>query len=305
MVKESHMRKIGIIGVPSSAGARRSGQERAPQAFRGAGFIARLHSAGFEVSDFGDLPEVPFHTDLQQPKAQNLQLVVDVARRVANQVERVVNDKALPIVLGGDCTITLGVVAGLIHQAPNLGLMYLDGDLDLNTPDTTTSGIFDGMVIAHMTGKGVDTLTRLGSRYPLMAEEDIVLYGYNIEAGGIDAVEIEVLQQCEMIEYPISKIRGKVKELAREALSQLEDRSDSILVHFDVDVIDFEDFPAADLPHYHGLSFDEAISALEVFTASRKLAALVITEFNADRDVDGMLALRLVNAVANALEGKR
>jgi arginase len=296
------MRKIGIIGVPSSAGARQTGQERAPQSFRRAGFIENLHSVGLEVSDFGDLPEVPFQPDQQHPKAQNLQLVVEVVKRVANQVDVALRDNAIPVVLGGDCTITLGVLAGLISHAPNLGLMYFDGDLDLNTPDTTPSGIFDGMVIAHMTGKGVDTLARLGPRYPLMAEEDIVLFGYNTEAGAIDAVEVEVLQQCQMIKYPVSQIRGKAKESAREAVSQLENKAGSILVHFDVDVIDFDDFPAADLPHYHGLSFDEAMAALSVFVASRKLAGLVITEFNADRDADGTLAHRFVDAVAKALE---
>jgi arginase len=255
-----------------------------------------------EVRDLGDLPEVPFQPDQQHPKAQNLQFVVEVIKSVANQVEGAVRDNALPIVLGGDCTITLGVLAGLINHEPNLGLIYFDGDLDLNTPDTTTSGIFDGMVMAHMTGRGVDTLARAGPRYPLMAEEDIVLFGYNTEAGSIDAVEIEVLQHGQMIKYPVSQIRGKARESARDALSQLENKVDSILVHFDVDVIDFDDFPAADVPHTQGLSFDEAMSALDVFMASRKVVALVITEFNAHRDVEGMLARRLVEAVAKALE---
>jgi arginase len=255
-----------------------------------------------EVIDLGDLPEVPYRPDQQHPKAQNLQLVVDVANRVTNKVEGAVRDDALPIILGGDCTITLGVVAGLISHAPNLGLMYIDGDLDLNTPDSTPSGIFDGMVMAHMTGKGVDTLARLGPRYPLMAEEDIVLFGYNTEAGAIDAVEIEILQHCQMMKYPVSQIRGKARESAREALSQLENKADSILIHFDVDAIDFDDFPSGDVPHYHGLSFDEAMSALDVFIASRKFVALVITEFNADRDPDGTLAARFVGAVVKILE---
>jgi arginase len=296
---------IGIIGVPSSAGARQTGQERAPRSFRRAGFIEHLHSAGLEVHDYGDLPEVPFQPDQQHPKAQNLQLVVEVAGRVAKQVENAVRDNTIPIVLGGDCTITLGVIAGLINHTPNLGLMYFDGDLDLNTPDTTPSGIFDGMVIAHMIGKGVDTLARSGPRYPLMAEEDIVMFGYNTEAGAIDAVEVEALQQSQMIKYPVSQIRGKVKESAKEALSQLENKADSILVHFDVDVIDFDDFPAADVPHSQGLSFDEAMSALKVFISSRKFAALVITEFNSHRDPDGMLARRFVEAVTQAFEKRK
>ena len=66
--------------------------------------------------------------------------------------------------------------------------------------------------------------------------------------------------------------------------------------------LDFDDFPAGDVPHYHGLSFDETMSALDVFVNSRKLAGMVITEFNADRDADGALAHRLVDAVAKTLE---
>ena len=109
------MRKVGIIGVPSSAGARQTGQERAAQAFRQASLVEQLRLAGLKVNDFGDLPEVSFRPDPKHPKAQNLQLVVDVAKGVADQVEAAVRGHDLPIVLGGDCTITLGVLAGLIR----------------------------------------------------------------------------------------------------------------------------------------------------------------------------------------------
>jgi len=296
------MRKLGIIGVPSSAGARQTGQEQAPQAYRKAGLIELLHSAGLSVIDFGDLPETPFKPDRQHPKAQNLLLVTEVVRRVAGQVEEALRQNALPVVLGGDCTITLGVLAGLIPHAPNLSLMYFDGDVDLNTPDTTVSGIFDGMVMAHIIGKGVDTLSRIGPRYPLMAEEDIALFGYNTGTGWIDAAEFEVLQQSRMIKYPLSRIRETAKESAREALAQLENKADSILIHFDVDVIDYDDFPVGDVPHHKGLGFDKAMSVLEVFTASRKFAGLIITEFNAGRDADGVHARRFVEAVARVLE---
>ncbi len=40
------MHTLAIIGVPSSAGARRIGQEKAPQALRQAGLVAQMQSAG-------------------------------------------------------------------------------------------------------------------------------------------------------------------------------------------------------------------------------------------------------------------
>ena len=115
------MRKIGLLGVPSSAGGRQTGQEGAPRAFRQANFVKCLRSAGLSLTDFGDLPEVPFRPDPQHPKGQNLLRVLETATRVADEVEAIVRDNALPVVLGGDCTIALGVIAGIVRRESSLG----------------------------------------------------------------------------------------------------------------------------------------------------------------------------------------
>jgi arginase len=297
------MNKIVVIGVPSSAGARRVGQERAPQSFRQAGFIEGLRTAGLEVVDVGDLDQVSFRPDTENPREQNLSLVRDVAERVAAQVSRAFQQQSKPIVLGGDCTITLGVLAGMIRHRPSLGLMYFDGDVDLNTPETTLSGIFDGMGMSHITGGGADALTHIGGRYPLMPEENIVLFGYNPQAGWMDAAEVQRLEECSMMKYPVTQIRGRAGEAAAEALARLEARVSQVLVHFDVDVIDARDFPAADVLHDHGLAFDEAIDVLRVSVSSPSFAGLVITEFNPDRDRDGALATKLVEGVKKIIAG--
>jgi arginase len=47
-------RRIGVIGVPTSAGAFAPGQEAAPQALRAAGLVKRLQEHGLEVQDHGE-----------------------------------------------------------------------------------------------------------------------------------------------------------------------------------------------------------------------------------------------------------
>lgn len=295
------MKRVIVIGVPSSAGARRIGQDRAPESIQKAGLIDCLTAGGIEVLYFVHLDHTSFRPDQANPHQQNLPLVVEVAKRVAHQVSVAVADNAIPIVVGGDCTITLGVLAGLVGHVPRLGLVYFDGDLDLNTPETTTSGIFDGMVMSHIVGHGADALTHIGARYPLMSEENIVLFAYNAESGLIDPAEMQRLDESSMLRYPANQIRGKAARAATEALAQLDARAEQILVHFDVDVIDRRDFAAADVLHDHGLSFDEAMLALNVFVSSPKFVGLVVTEFNADRDSDGSLARRLVEALSKIL----
>lgn len=292
--------KIALIGVPSSAGARQLGQEQAPRRLRLSGLVERLRSNGHEVIDLGDLTEVSFSPDTRNPKRQNLALVLGVLQEVAGAVGRAVANRAWPLVVGGDCTVTIGVLAGLTKRFANLGLMYFDGDLDLNTPETTPSGIFDGMVLAHILGEGADELSHLGSRYPLLQERNVTLFGYSAQAGGIDPWELRRLQETQMAKYPLEEIENGVGGAAATALRELETKADHILVHFDVDVVDSDDFPAADVPHKPGVSLGEAQEALGVFLGSHKVVGLVVTEFNAGRDTDGGLAMQLTNTLQEA-----
>src|SRR6266536_6055694 len=100
-----------IIGVPSSAGAHHAGQERAPAALRQCGLPDRLRAAGLAVRDAGDLPGAVFAVDYEHPNARNLPAVARVARETADAVAGLAGPGQLALVIGGDCTITLGVIA--------------------------------------------------------------------------------------------------------------------------------------------------------------------------------------------------
>lgn len=289
---------MALIGVPSSAGGRRTGQEMAPTALREAHLLESLRATGLDVTDFGDLAPAPFRPDPDHPRKQNLPLVVEVARQVADQTDRALADARVPLVVGGDCSLSLGVMAGLLRHHAHLGLVYFDADLDLNTPETTLSGVFDGMVLAHALGGGARELSAIGPRLPMLSEADIVLFGYDVESGWIDPYEIEVLSKSEMSKYPLALVRENPAVAAQEALRVIEGRTDTVLIHFDVDVTNL---PAVDVPHPGGLEAAAAFAALKVFSSARSCAAVAITEFNAELDPDGSHAEYLVAGLAGAL----
>jgi arginase len=288
-----------LIGVPSSAGAHGPGQEKAPSSLRDAGLLGALRESGLTVDDLGDLPPVRFEPDTRNRKQQSLAQVVAVVNRVAAAVEAARQRGLVPLVLGGDCTITLGVVAGLLRGQTDLGLIYFDGDADLTTPDTTHSGIFDSMGVAHLIGDGAAELSRIGPRYPLLPEDRIALFGFHPYE--IEPKEQQRLEASAMWRYPVTAMDDRAVELAAEALARLEQRSAAIAVHFDVDVMDSAEIPLADWPHYDALSFGEAMRCLRVFTTSPKLAALVITEINPDHDPEGLWIRQFVDAFSDAL----
>jgi len=292
-------RKVSLIGVPSSAGARRTGQDGAPAAYRAAGLLEKLRAKGLDVVDAGDPPAVSYRPDPGHPRQQNVGLVAQVARETADRVERAAASGRVPLVLGGDCTVGIGVVAGLCRRHPRLGLLYFDGDVDLNTPDTTPSGIFDGMVVAHLLGRGVPDLAGLGPRIPLLSEEDVVLFGYDEESGSFDPPELEALEHSRISRYPLARVRPDPAAAAAEALSYLERGPAAFVLHFDVDVTNLS---AADVHHPRGLDLGPAFAALKVFLASPACAAVVVTEFNAEKDKDGSDAARVVDGLVESFD---
>src|ERR687897_1269272 len=144
-------RRLAVIGAPSGAGACGVGQEQTPHAIRAAGLIERLRRVGFEVSDLGDSPVVPWTPDRARPRAQNLDAVVNVVRTTAQRVTEALGERdRIVLVLGGDCTVGIGTVAG-IHQAiGRVAVAYFDLHSDLNTPASASDGALDWMALAHL-----------------------------------------------------------------------------------------------------------------------------------------------------------
>ncbi len=298
-------RRVGLIGVPSSAGAHWPGHDKAPRALRDAGLVERLESAGCAVVDRGDMPRTRFRADKEHRRPHNLAAVVGVARGVAEHVESALRDGEVPPVIGGDCTIELGVLSGFFRAGQDPTLLYLDGGLDLRTPADNPTGILDSMGVAHMIGESVAAtgLARVGPRFPLMADARIVYFGY--EPAGGAPFEGDIAERRGMARYPAGCVREGPTQAANEVLGDLTSKVERFVVHFDADVIDFFDFPVADVPQHNvGLTFHDAFSCLKVFASSPRFGGLVINEFNPDHaDERGELAAAFVLAVANALAG--
>ena len=168
-------RRVSVLGVPTSAGSHNPGQEKAPAAWRAAGLIGALRAAGLDVEDRGDLPATPYRPVEPDGGLRDADRVVEVAQRVAAEVAAIRAAGRLPLVLGGDCTITLGALDGFGEG----GLVYFDGDADLTTPERSDSAVADTMGMTHMLGGGSPRLARLGSRYPLLRPGQVVLFGFD------------------------------------------------------------------------------------------------------------------------------
>ena len=293
--------RVALIGVATSAGSHHAGQDQAPAALRAAGLIDRLRAAGVTVEDRGDLLHEVFVADEMTSTTRNLAAVVRVARAVADAVAGALADGTLPLILGGDCTITLGVVAGAQRRDPDTGLLYLDGDADLATPATTRSGVLDAMGIAHLLGLADTELARVGDSVPMLTDERLALIGYDETDPETFAAEV-LRDRPALVRFADHQVRADPTGCAMAAVAALERHASSLVVHFDVDAVDSRDLPLANFPHYGtGIPLDAAGEALTVLCAAPTLTAIVLTEINPSYDPTGRQLARYVNTVASAI----
>jgi arginase len=275
-------RQLAVIGAPSGAGACGVGQEQAPAALRGAGLIEALGGVGFEVSDLGDSPVVPWRPDRARPRAQNLEAVLDVVRTTATRVGDALREgDGLVLVVGGDCTVGIGTIAGVSATHDDAAVAYFDLHSDLNTPASATDGALDWMALGHMLGiDGAEpTLVAATEKVPLLEPGQVVLFAQSLShATRFERGEIERLG---LTRIALEDVRGDPEAAARQALELVAARSNRYVIHLDVDVVDFTDAPLSEHPSRNtGLKLDEMLTALKILTSGLGLVAITLTELN-------------------------
>jgi arginase len=297
-------RRLAIIGAPSGAGACGVGQEQAPAAIRAAGLIKQLDRVGFDVSDLGDSPVVPWRPDRANPRAQNLDAVVEVVRSTTRRVaDALAEQDRIALVLGGDCTVGIGTVAGTQQAIGQVALAYFDLHSDLNTPASATDGALDWMALAHMLGiEGTaPSLTTAAGKAPLLDPDQVVLFAHGrSHSTRFERGEIERLG---LRRVALEEVREDPEGAARQALELLAARADRYAIHLDVDVVDFTDAPLSEHPSRNtGLKLDEMLRALRVLASGPGLVAITLAELNPHNAAadDGLLE-RFAASLADAI----
>lgn len=293
------IRALSLIGAPSSAGAYAPGQEKAPAAFRRHGLVSALAGSGRPVNDRGDVPGVRWRPDPDRPKAMNLDAVRRSAAAVADEVAKAMAEGEAALVIGGDCTIELGTVAGALRDGHSVGLVYIDLDVDLNTPETS-DGALDWTGVAHLLDlPGAEMeLSGQGPRRPMLLPTDILYFAAN----NIAPAEAETMDALDLQRIALAEVKSDPAGAARRAVIWGA-RYERLLVHLDVDVLSFTDFPIAEnVRRCDGLSFEALSAALAPLVAAPNWRALTVTEINPDHAPDERETFgRLITMLSRAL----
>jgi arginase len=292
------MRPVTVVGAATSAGAYGPGQERAPDVLRAHGLLARLRTGGREVDDVGNVVTQTYAPDPDHPRAGNVDQVRGAALAVAGAVAGALTDGRDVLVLGGDCTVELGTVAGAVADGSSVGLIYVDLDGDLNTPETG-DGVLDWMGLAHLLDvPGCEPrLSGLGSHRPLLNPDQVFLVSVDRLTEPEKQVAVQLglrrADRRQVIEQP---------DLTLEDVERWAASFDRVLVHLDVDVLDHGDFPIAqEVRDTPVLTFEQLAVLLVGLRQIDRMRALTVCEINPDHAREDSQLDRLATLVASGI----
>jgi arginase len=267
--------KIAVFGVPSAAGASRPGTERAPFALREAGLLETLRGLGSPVVNLSDLSLFPYRDDAS--RARNAPVVACAASAAADEMGR-------------------ALAEGFAGQP--VGLIYLDANADLNTPETSPSGLMSGMALALALGRGPEEVVSAGGAPPAVRPEHVSLIGFR----ELDPGEQHPLGDLGLALPASAARRLGMRTAAALALDAVANDDGPIVVHLDVDVVDPLEMPAKGILTYGpALSLAEVSDLVTAFLASPRVVAIEVMEYDPSGDPEGVHARKIVDLLARGL----
>lgn len=250
-----------------------------PSAIRYAGAIKRLEAIGHTLKDEGDVQvSAVEHTEREATNLKNLEEVVQATNELANRVAEVVEKGNFPLVLGGDHSIAIGTIAGLTSKYKNIGVIWYDAHVDMNTAETSPSGNIHGMPLAVLMGRGHETLVNIFKEGQKVKPENIVIIG----ARSVDPGERILIKELGMKVFTMHEIdRDGMTAVMKEAIAYLRAKNvDGVHLSLDLDGLDPLYTPGVGTPVPGGISYRESHLAMEMLEDSGMITSAEFVEVN-------------------------
>jgi arginase len=284
---------LSVLDVPLDCSGAGRGEEHAPAALRSAGLLERLGAADAGTADarIRGTRRDPSTGVVGAADIRRASAVVSVGVRELLAAER------RPLVLGGDCTLLLGVFSAL---PSGCGLWFVDGHADFFDGESSPTGEAADMDLAILTGHGPPgLLPERGA--PLLEPASVLLLGHRPAELHPDVARENARLDPAIAALTAPEIRRRgAAAIGAKSAARLADRP--AWLHLDLDVLDEAVLPAVSYPQPLGLDWDELIALARPLAAAPNLAGISVADFNPDRDSEGVHAARVVEALAQILE---
>lgn len=278
---------IRLIAIPYDSGIPGWRMGAGPDRLLADGAVGRLRAAGHTV----DAEHVRPAGDGPAPEVR---AAFDLAARISERVTAARSAGALPVVLAGNCATAMGTLAGLADDDP--AIIWLDAHADLNTPETTRSGMVDGMALAIATGRCWGEMAACIPGFRAVPDARTCLVG----AHDVDVSEAALLQASGITHLP----PAAVSERLFPVLDTLQEQAGTVYLHIDLDVLDPGEGTVNAFSAPDGLRLREVLDLIRAVRSRFRLGAAALTAYDPSYDFDGPISAAAL-AILDALTTDR
>ena len=292
---------IALLGVPTNSAGTTDGVARAPQVLREEGLVERLRRDGpFRGGAFVDLGDIRVETPSPTRGADGIIGAANLAVTLAGVREAVANalrNGQRLVVVGGDCPILIGALAGCSDMTGTQpGLLFVDGHEDAWPPAASTTGEAADMELGLLLGRSLEGVEpSLVAQIPRLDPARVLVIGprdrAELDAAGVASIDGTVAV------FDDTTVRADSDELARQMVRSLAAPGSHWWLHIDLDVLSTESLPAVDYLQEGGVSWSDLVSITHMALSIGGCVGATVAIYNPDLDPDRLHASRIVEFI--------
>jgi len=227
------------------------------------------------------------------------------SRHLADIVSDYVKRGLFPIGLLANCNGLMGMLAGFQRSEPTwkplkVGLVWIDAHGDINTPETSLSGMLGGMPVAVATGMCLHRLRVKCGLDPALPTRYVTMVGVR----DTDPLEQEIIDRSQVEHITVDEVR-RLSPAIESEMERLANLTDLIYVHVDLDALDPAEVPGHGLKVEDGPTSEELAAALEAMFEHPKAAGFGVASYPAMGDPDKVTLRAVYNLIGGVVRGLR
>jgi arginase len=280
-----------ILGVPLRAGSLVPGNENDAQAYRDVQFIARMHSAGIKAVDDGDVAIPSYLPHHSIPPIRSWPAPRIAWECVSERVTALLKSPSqVPLLIGCDCSVVVGTTQALQKTSnEEVHVLYVDGDFDDAAPEAVRANSAAACAVWLLTNQ-----SPFWAGPPLQSSQ-VTVIGWSSPSKSL---------RSKVGSISLADIRRLGARAAGKQVLQSIPTSASLLLHFDIDVLQRKAMAAAYFPHQEGLAIGEVTELLGSLLEDPRIRIVEISEYAALRDLDQQNINELVGLLCEAMRKK-
>lgn len=263
-------KEITIISAPFNYGGSKDGAQFGPN------ILIDFYRINREFSSI-EIVNVNEKEDVYDEKLKNKINVIDVNKGIYSLVSKIIRKKHIPVVFGGDHSISSGSVKAVIDNYDDVGVIWIDAHADFNDEKTTYTGNMHGMPLSAVCGLGPECMIDCFQNKATLNPKNIVLIG----GRDFDDGEIKKIKENKVKCFLMDDVKKKgIEVVINETIDYLFTKAKNIHISFDIDVISPEYAPGTGTPVENGMNIFDAKKLLSRLLDELNVVSIDFVEFN-------------------------